>query len=732
MTFEDQLAISVTLTIAGTSYEFSGGGVPHVQLQLSGYGFTGTIELLVQDDAAQGGGFTDSLLEPFLGADLVEATVEVAVVHHEAETSDALQPIRVEGLVTDKAMDEILLRRSADQPILVRRYRMQLADPARVLWTQHYPCALYTDKTPQAIIDEHTGEHITFSYDWSVLSQAVPQWFIHLPPQRGASFYDFVLWLTDERNGVLAYDYSQQQYALTALKDTATPAQALFGDDLNAARIVVPPAPRHAVVVADSYGDGPRSETIDQDQAVAGVRHDRPMRSVISQQVDDAVTLQRTRLRMPKYEAQLSFGRVPTVDVVPGSRLTLAAANRWSADSALVTPTWRVRELHLQATALSDALDRDHQLPATGYSVTMDARLEQSDDDRLVLPPYRAPHYPAYLEGKVVSDKGQEGDKTYQTFRNETTSLDEYTVRVPLYADQEVTAPFEPGQGSGNVYVPSYREERVLLSMQLDSSRIERLLDWREGAALSMDVQGEQILLGKSGTSHTSINHVYDDDDPVLNVARTHDDDGSLIQMSEGQLLVTVAELSDGQAASGTLTCKLLKSKTGGVTLEVVNGDDTITQTVTMDGTTMKLEVAGASETSSITIVQDTITIETKDLIIKTRDTVSCKAEGTATYESTKDTTIKSAANLVQSATSDVKVSGANVKLTADSEASMAGLTAKVSADTSLTLSGSTEAAMSGASVKVSADATLSAESSGMATLGGSMTTIKGSLITAG
>src|SRR5690606_6305921 len=127
---------------------------------------------------------------------------------------------------------------------------------------------------------------------------------------------------------------------------------------------------------------------------------------------------------------------------------------------------------------------------------------------------------------------------------------------------------------------------------------------------------------------------------PVLNVARTHDDDTSLVRMSEGTMLLQVQELSDGQPKSGTLTCSLEKSKTGGVTLTVVNTDDSITQTVTLDGTTLELKVAGQSETSYIQIVQDKITIETKDLEIHTRATISCKADTTATYESTEDTTI--------------------------------------------------------------------------------------------
>lgn len=733
-TFEDRLAVSVTLTIAGTAYAFAGGQVPHVELRLESHGFRGAVELLVQDDSAHGGGFTDELLAAFLGIDLVEVKVEVAAVYHQPETSESLAPIVVEGLATHKSVEELLTTRSFEQPILVRRYRLELADPARVLWTQHFPTKLYTAKAPQAIIDEHIGEHITFTYDWSVLSQVEPQWFVHLPLERGASFYDFVVWRADVGGGVLRYDYAQQQYSLLALEDTSATPKVLFGDDVHTAEIVMPPVPRHTVVVADSYGDGPRSETIEQDQAVTGVRHDRAMRSPISQDVDDEVTLQRTRLRLPKFEAALGFGRVPTVEVIPGTLLTLAAANRWNESSALVTPTWRVRELRLRATVPpGGTLDHEHQSASTGYRVAMSARLQQSDDTRTDLPAYRTPWYPAYVEGKVVSEKGEDGEKTYQTYRNQATSLDEYQVRVPLYDDQKVTAPFEPAQGSGNVYVPSYREERVLLAMELRSSRIERLLDWREGAALSMDVQGEQILLGISPTSHTSINHVYEDQNPVLNVARTHDDDTSLIRMSEGTLLVQVQELSEGQPASGTLVCTLEKSKTGGVTVKVVNDDGTITQTVTMDGkTAIELKHVGAEETSFIKIEQKKITIDTYDLVINARNTIAATAAATATYESTKDTTIKSAANLVQTATSDVKVSGANIKLTADSDASMQGLTAKVAASTTLTLSGTSEAKLSGAAVKVTADATLDATSTGMATLGGSMTTIKGSLITAG
>lgn len=731
--FSERVAASVTLTIAGTSYAFAGGDVPYVELRLLCYGFSGAVEVLVHDDAAHGGSFEDGLLTAFLADDLVQIAVALDFVHESAEASASLQPVRVNGIVTHKTMEEMLLRHSLEQPILVRRYRFELADAASVLWTQHHPVELYTQKTLQAVIAAHTGESIAFTYDWGELTETRPQWFVHLPPERGVSFYDFVIWIADTRGGVFSYDYGQEKYKLAGIKDEPSTPATLFGDDVESAEIIVPSPPRHVVVVADSYADGPRSETIEHAQAVAGIQHTHPIRTPVAQDVDDAVTLERTRLRLPKYEAELMFGRSPGVDVVPGSWLGLAAANRWNEKSALVTPTWRVRETWICAAAAAGLVDHDRQRPSTVYTVQLRVRLEQGDDPRITLPTYRVPHYPAYVEGKIVSEKGEAGEKTFHTYRNETTSLDEYTVKVPLYADQTITVPFEPGQGSGNVFVPSYRDERVLLALELERARIERLLVWREGAALSMDVQGEQILFGKSGASHTSIHHVYEDEQPIFEVERIHGDDTSLIRLREGAAFVQVQEQKDGEAAAGTLVCTLELANSGGVTLKVTNGDDSIVQTVTMNGTKMRFEVAGSSDTSSIELEADKISIETKDLSIKARNTIVVEADGTASHSAKRTTTITSEeADVSITAKTKAKVAGTDVEVTADSGVSVSGMTVKATGSQSIALSGTTEAKLSGATVKLAADATLTAESSGMATLGGNMTTIKGSLITAG
>jgi hypothetical protein len=141
-----------------------------------------------------------------------------------------------------------------------------------------------------------------------------------------------------------------------------------------------------------------------------------------------------------------------------------------------------------------------------------------------------------------VSEQGEDADVTYQIYTDANTSLETYKVTVPLWENQQLTTPFAPQMGQGNVYVPAYKNERVLLAIHLLRAQIVGLLDWRQEARLGMDVQGEQILFGKSDTSHTSVNHVYDGDDPVLNVARVHDKDTATLQIKEGALIITVKE----------------------------------------------------------------------------------------------------------------------------------------------------------------------------------------------
>jgi hypothetical protein len=539
--FADRLAVTLTLSIGGTSHVIPGGSVKELALDLRSYGFSGSLAFLVQDDQAHGGSFTDELITDFLKPDLIEVSVQLAVVLVSPE-SGAIQPITLAGLVTDKSVSEVLYRKAEAVPVLVRRYRISFADPAQVLWTQHFPCQLYTDKSMVDVINDHLGDKITVSYDSSALAETRRLVFLHLPRSAGASFWDFLSWYLEGCAGVLSYDYAKASYLVAAAKaEAGTPIQ-LFGDDLHSAELYYPEVPRYAPVVCNSNTDSPRTEPVAQAQAQTGIRSDVLLRTPIAQEVDDQIALQPKLTVVPCCEAHLGFARMPADTLVPGALVELPAANRWSSESSLVGVTWRVRRLRVRAVAPPRPLDRDLQLASTGYQVEVSAELEDKAEPRIERPPFRAPSYPGRVEGKVVSEQGEDGEKTYQVYRDADTSLDEYHVAVPLWANQVVSAPLEPILGSGNLYLPSYRGERVLLALEVHGARIARLLEWRAGAPLSMEVQGEHLLFGKSDDSQTSVNHVYDGDKPVFNVARKNQRDTALIQLKEGTLFLQVKE----------------------------------------------------------------------------------------------------------------------------------------------------------------------------------------------
>ena len=181
------------------------------------------------------------------------------------------------------------------------------------------------------------------------------------------------------------------------------------------------------------------------------------------------------------------------------------------------------------------------------------------------------------------------------------------------------------------------------------------------------------------------------------------------------------------------LVCTIEMSKAGGVTITVTNADGKITQTVTMDGTTLTLKVAGEQETSSFTQTAEAIAISCKDFSVTASNSIVCTASKTLELTTEeKDMTLTSAGKLTCSVTGDFKLDAKNATVAASSAAKLEGNEVTAAAKAGLTLKGGSEAKLSGPSVTVSADGTLSVKSAGVATLEGSMTNIKGSLIKAG
>ena len=144
-----------------------------------------------------------------------------------------------------------------------------------------------------------------------------------------------------------------------------------------------------------------------------------------------------------------------------------------------------------------------------------------------------------------MSEKGEEKEETYQIYTNESTSIDTYKVKIPLWKNQEVYAPFTPHQYSGHMYFPLYKDARVLLSCNFKSISIAQSLEWKTTARLPQDSQGNQILFGWTSENKSSITHTYNENNPELQVIRTSKKDGEIITLKEGTLILETKESED-------------------------------------------------------------------------------------------------------------------------------------------------------------------------------------------
>ena len=169
----------------------------------------------------------------------------------------------------------------------------------------------------------------------------------------------------------------------------------------------------------------------------------------------------------------------------------------------------------------------------------------------------------------------------------------------------------------------------------------------------------------------------------------------------------------------GTLVCRIELDKKKGVLLTVENGDDQITQTIVMDGTSITTTVKGSDETSTITQKQDSIAMNCKTFTLDA-ETITCKSTKETLHESGQNFDITSGKNIGVAAESSAEYKAMNTTIESTAKTEIKGGT--------LVLSGSASAELKGASIKLDAKGLLDLVASGAATLHGSIVNIKGIL----
>ncbi|MFB1482666.1 hypothetical protein [Corallococcus sp. RDP092CA] len=558
MAFADRLDLGLTLTLGGTAHAIPPSDVLAFELDLHGWGHEGRVEFRVLDETAHGGQLQDLVLADFLKPDLAEVSLELKAVHSDTATQPAFTSLKVKGLVQEKALTEEAVARARGAGITYRHYTVRFVDPARLLWTQHHPCVLYTQKTLQDVLDAHKGDKIALANDWAAqLDATLPLIFLGLAPESGASFYDFVVWFVHTRDGVLAYDYTAQGYQLRAAKDASPTPLTLRAADVDRVSVVFPEVARHDVAILNAAAESPKNQAITNAQAVTGVRQDVLLRTDIEDDVQARVTLETARLKVRGLEVELDWNRFPAVAFAPGALVKLPATAGWTAAGVPSTEDFRVRRMSLRAEPLPvEAGDGEgtpdgpgeaptrRPKPESRFLITFTTRLEKKAELHVDLPPFTAPVYPRFVEGLIVSEVGEQEDETWQAYTDDATSLDSYKIKLPLFANQIIQVPFNANLLPGHFYFPAYKGARVLVALDFLRAWLKRHLDWRAGARLPSDGQGVHLLVGKTTTSGTSMRHFYEDNKPLWRLQRTNESDTEKIELKEGNLLILVREES--------------------------------------------------------------------------------------------------------------------------------------------------------------------------------------------
>jgi hypothetical protein len=540
--FDDRIKSSLTLKVGDAqAHSVPGGNLKNLEVRVHAWGFEVALDFWLVSKQSQS---EDTLFADFLKADPTVATLTVDRAFDEVGLTAA--PLVLKGLLTEKAVTERAFEDVQGSPVLQRHYRVRFADRAQVLWAQHFPTSLYVDKSLKDLLEDNKPDGVTLAYVWAAAQTSWPILTLGLGADgNGASYLDFVHWLCDREHVGLFYAPGDDRYTFRDAKDDAGEATELPREDVAEVEVRFPALRRQKKVILNSHvGASTARKEVANEKAVTGVRQDHLLTTPIENDVTARATLEGKRVVSREHELLVRYGRYPGVSMAPGLRFKFG--EDWSDKTSFAANTYRCYALEWVAHALVqdpiDQLDED----TNRYHFELSARLELASDTVFHRPPYRRPHWPFQVEGTIVSEVGEETEKTYQIYTDSQTSLDQYKVKIPLFDGQVAVIPYEPILVPGHFYFPGDKGDRVLVSFEHRRAWIKRFLDWHPGARLPKETQGDHLLFGKKADSQTSVKHAYADGKPVLQIQRTSGADLQTLKISDGSLWMEVKETEGG------------------------------------------------------------------------------------------------------------------------------------------------------------------------------------------
>lgn len=541
--FNDLLQATLTLTTATSSVVVVAGAIGALKLDASTGGFSAEVGFWVSSE-----GVVDELFTPFTSTALIQAKLELANgrLALEAEVPEIATFL---GYVTARSFQETTSDDLAGEPIIERYYTVELVDAAQAFWRQHRPLALYANTSLREAIEKQVVEGVTLSFDWPRLDQTEDIVCIGLGGQSAASFYDFLLWLVADLQGVIELDASSGSYRIAQSKSDADGSTPLAAESVASMRVSLPPLQRQAVAVLNPFSEAVVTKLdVPNTLAAKGVRRDVVAHTPVPAQAEQRAALEKERLRQRDHHLHVDYAELPRAFPVPG--VFHGVGEGFSQRTFSATKTYRSIRLQLSAGPPRGEPDEaDYEDAAARFGIELIAELERDTDAVPNLPAHVAPTYPVLAEGRVLSASGSATDRTWHVLSSEADSVIRYRVFVPLW-NQTIVAPFVPFGESGHFFFPAYKNQRVLLAFELGSAKIVSFLDW--AGKLPIDTQGNQLVMGKRDASSTVMKHVYTDDSPVLTIVRTEAGDKQTLELSEGRFFLEVREDETNAPANET------------------------------------------------------------------------------------------------------------------------------------------------------------------------------------
>jgi hypothetical protein len=537
MTFRESLNTSVAFSSEGGTASADGGNIKALELRLLSYGFAAKVRIWVIAEEGE-----DSLFPIVCCSTPVE--VELTLAKALYNTSPVPKPLLLCGLLTARRLREVAAPDLKGSPILYREYELEFCDVACALWTQHRPCAVFAKTSVDTVVRENTPSKLLVKSQWAIGKRVRPTICLGLGMDQ-ASFYDWIFWLADREYGHIWYDYGTRNLILDDAKPRSVPAEALaFGAIERTAsyQVTLAPPPREAVQLLNSRDGATSKWEVEQPSAVDGVRRDYLIHTSLDGDARERQATEKQRHAGGRFEVRITCDAYPEMYLTPGSLLTIAG--EFGEQLYVSGKTLRVVGLELRAAAANQTPEHDIESESTEYEVDCVIDLESADDPRWRGPRYLPPHYPLRIEGKIVSAVGQTTDRAYTVYADADTG-DTYKVNFPLW-NCTITIPMTPDFLPGHLYFPAYKDARVFVSLDFDSARIERFLDWGKDVTVPSASQGNHVLLGKNATSETSIKHWYVDNSPELIIRRTHSGDLGTVTVKEGTLTLELTEQEGG------------------------------------------------------------------------------------------------------------------------------------------------------------------------------------------